>query len=342
MRKLKRAGLSEYRKLWCLVWIGMLLFLSTGLPAVANRKNRSYHLAYSGRLIEAPLYAAVHKGFFKAEGLTVSLIKADLSSVKALLDSGKVEGFAADYRIFKALDSGWPLKLVAGLHGGCIRIIAPHDSGIKEIGDLRYKVIGVEGEGDGPMVIAARQLRNHGIDPLSQITWKTLRRSELETTLRTGRIDAASIWEPGKSTPANRQPVARVIFSTAGSHAGPHGHGEARHFYAGFIGLSERLIKEQPQAAVALTRAWLRAADWVGKNQADAFRLASDNHYVQNEPEATINDGVQWIPGVRYVKEDILSYIEEQERLGILSGDIDARKVADRIFAPIIPDLKAH
>jgi NitT/TauT family transport system substrate-binding protein len=329
-------------------WRGFIVFRAIGailiamfmLTVIASGES-TVRLAYFGNSYEAPVLVAFEKGFFKEEGLKVELIKTNFDSLAHQFAAGQIDGVTADHRIFGIISRGLKVKLIAGLHSNCVRIITASGSSIKSVRDLKNKTIGIEAIGNGPMVVASRLLRNNGIDTSHQLTWKVIPEGELINALVAGKIDAAAVWESAKpaSTPGN----IALIFSTAQNKSFLHNHNGYQHFYGSFIGLSERLIKREPQKAAAVSRAWLRAAQWVGENQEAAARIIQEQHYVaDNSNVAPEILSYMWMPGVRFARENIRFYIIEQKELRILNPKIDVNRFFNRIYEPIIPDLNAR
>jgi ABC-type nitrate/sulfonate/bicarbonate transport system substrate-binding protein len=324
-------------QLTVLLILGLMIFGITGLT-IAAKDEQPVRLAYSGNIYEAPLFTAFQKGFFKAEGLKVELIKTNFGSLTQQITSGQIDGTTVDYRIFSLLSQGLKMKLIAGLHSNCVRIITVTGSPIKTVRDLKNKIIGVEAIGNGPMVVTSRLLRSTGINTSQQLTWKVIPTGDLNNALTAGKIDAAAVWESVQSAPTSSN--ITIIFSTSRNKTFLHNQNSYQHFYGSFIGLSERLIKKEPQKAAAISRAWLQAAQWVGENPAAAVRITMNQPNIEDNSHAAEQlRSYMWMPGVRFARENIRFYILEQKELRILNPKIDANRLFNRVYEPIIPDL---
>jgi ABC-type amino acid transport substrate-binding protein len=89
---------------------------------------------------------AKDKGFFVKHGLDVDLINYAGSTDQLLetLATGKADAAVGmALRWLKPMEQGFDVKIVASLHGGCMRLLAPADSGINQVADLKGKIIGV-------------------------------------------------------------------------------------------------------------------------------------------------------------------------------------------------------
>src|SRR2546427_1675282 len=154
-------------------------------------------VGYIGLTCEAPIFTAVEKGFFKSEGLDVSLVKCDWKNYKDVLALG---GFDITHHLvmyfLKPIELGLDVKFTAGIHRGCLRVQAGTRGNIHTIEDLRGKRIGVPGMGTPPFVFANRVLGAHGIDPSKEITWRVFPAGELGLALDKGEVDAVADSEP--------------------------------------------------------------------------------------------------------------------------------------------------
>lgn len=92
-----------------------------------------------GSLCGAPIYIAYEKGFFKQEGFDVNLISADTETRKIGLNNGTIPIVNGDFQFFPSIENNVKVKVVDGLHYGCIKLIVPKDSPIQGVQDLRGK-----------------------------------------------------------------------------------------------------------------------------------------------------------------------------------------------------------
>ena len=94
----------------------------------------------------APVVIAHGQGFFTQHNLDVELVNFG-NSTEVLLEAiatGKADaGVGMALRWLKALEQGFDVKLTAGTHGGCLRLLSAANDGVSRLEDLKGKVIGV-------------------------------------------------------------------------------------------------------------------------------------------------------------------------------------------------------
>jgi NitT/TauT family transport system substrate-binding protein len=196
--------MKRYRRLLfgltSLCAIAMVFVLAaTGFSkrGVTKAPSNKIRVGYIGLTCEAPIFAAVEKGFFKEEGLEVELVRCQWAQYKDVLALG---GFDITHHLvmyfLKPIEQGLDVKFTGGIHRGCLRVQAPVHGKINTIEDLRGKRIGVPGMGTPPFIFANRVLGAHNIDASKEIQWKVFPAGELGLAMDKGLVDAVADSEP--------------------------------------------------------------------------------------------------------------------------------------------------
>lgn len=232
-----------------------------------------------GSLCGAPIYIAYEKGFFAEEGFDVNLISADTETRKIGLNNGTIPIVNGDFQFFPSIEEGVNVKVVDGLHNGCIKFVVNPDSDIETVEDLKGKKIGVDEIGGTPHQVASAWLEQAGISALQQdgeVEFLPFSDGNLELeALYNGEIDVAAMWDPLGSV-AEKEGKVKVIFdlSTDPAFAGK---------YCCFLYASEKLLDEKPDEIAALLRAYRKAQDWISKNPEEAVDIIISGKYAQIE-----------------------------------------------------------
>lgn len=285
-------------------------------------------VGYIGITCEAPIYAAVEKGFFKEEGLDVTLVKCDWSNYKDVMALG---GFDITHHLImyflKPIEQGLDVKFTGGIHRGCLRVQAPLNGKIKTIEDLRGKRIGIPGMGTPPFIFANRVLGAHGIDPSKDITWVVYPSGELGLALDKGDVDAVA-----DSEPIGTLLTASGKVQTIADQAKDVPYKDE---YCCAVVVNGKFLAANPKAAAAATRALLKAAKWVQTNPAAAARLSVEKKYLGSNPElnTVAISHLSYIPSVSLAEASVQSAAREMKKAGMLSPSTDVDELARRAFA---------
>jgi len=316
------------------VLIGSLSFLlftscnkSSDSPAIGSGPAK-VRVGYIGLTCEAPIFTAVEKGFFKEEGLDVSLVKCEWANYKDVLALG---GFDVTHHLImyflKPVEQGLDVKFTGGIHKGCLRVQASTKGNIHNIEDLRGKRIGVPGMGTPPFIFANRVLGAHGIDPGKEITWLVFPAGELGLALDKGDVDAVADSEPIGSLLLSDGKVRNIADQATDAPYVDE--------YCCAVLVNGKFLKQNPKAAAAATRALLKGAKWVETNPAAAARLSVEKKYLASNPEMnTIAIAhLRYVPSVSGADDAVKSAAGEMKKAGMLSPSTDVEDLAKRAFA---------
>jgi NitT/TauT family transport system substrate-binding protein len=296
--------------------------------ASTSAPSNKVRVGYVGITCEAPIFVAVEKGFFKEEGLEVSLVKCEWANYKDVLALG---GFDITHHLvmyfLKPIEQGLDVKFTGGIHRGCLRVQAGVNGPIQKIGDLRGKRIGVPGMGTPPFIFANRVLGAHGIDPGKEITWRVFPAGELGLALEKGEIDAVADSEPIGSLLLAEGKVKNIADQANDT---PY-----KDEYCCAVIISGKYLKAQPRAAAGATRALLKAAKWVEANPAAAARLSVEKKYLASNPElnTVAISHLRYVPSVSGAEAAVKSAAAEMKVAGMLSPSTNVDELAGRAFA---------
>jgi NitT/TauT family transport system substrate-binding protein len=292
-----------------------------------GKADNKIRVGYIGLTCEAPIFTAVEKGFFKEEGLDVSLVKCEWANYKDVLALG---GFDITHHLvmyfLKPIEQGLDVKFTGGIHRGCLRVQASAKGNIRAIGDLRGKRIGVPGMGTPPFIFANRVLGANGIDAGKEITWRVFPAGELGLALDKGEVDAVADSEPIGSLLLAEGKVVNV----ADQAKDPPYKDE----YCCAVIVNGKFLKANPEAAAGATRALLKAAKWVEANPAAAARLSVEKKYLASNHElnTVAISHLRYVPSVSGAEQAVSSAAAEMKVAGMLSASTNVADLAQRAF----------
>jgi NitT/TauT family transport system substrate-binding protein len=289
--------------------------------------------ALSGSACVAPSYIAKEKGFFEREGIDVTLVGGDFETNKVGLATGRFPVANGDFGFFPTAYNGLDIKLIAGLHQGCIQVLAPPGSDIKTAKDLAGKRIGVDEIGGSPMAVTSVLLANNGVDPQKDVTWIPFPRDILPTIADNGNkeVDAVALWDPWGPLAVKRGYTVLCDINTHPLFAGK---------YCCFIYASGKQLKENPEQIRAILRGFQKASEWIAKNPEETAKIVIEKDYVANSDTALIT---QLLVSYKYhskhdhtnkrqTRDDALYFSQELKKTGFLPAGIDPEKFVEDFY----------
>src|SRR5436190_18645038 len=308
----------------------LIALLLSGSNHCVTAESKKVRIGYISLTCEAPIFTAYEKGFFKEEGLEVSLVKCDWKNYKDVLALG---GYDVTHHLvmyfLKPIEQGLDVKFTAGIHRGCLRVQAPVRSTIRTIKDLRGKRIGVPGMGTPPFIFATRVLGANGVDAEKEITWLVFPAGELGLALDKGQVDAVADSEPIGSMLVEQGKVRNI----ADQAADPPYKDE----YCCAVIVNGKFLAANRKASAAATRALLRAAKWVEANPAAAARLSVEKGYLAStiEQNAVSISHISYVPSVSGAATAVKLAAAEMRKSGMLAASTDADELAKKAFVSL-------
>jgi NitT/TauT family transport system substrate-binding protein len=233
------------------------------------------------------LHAALVKGFFAEEGLSVQPMLIDLrwaveqnkgSWLWGKTDKGYTEadfGFLDIDQLHKMAAGQTDYYIVDGMNFGCMEVMVPPDSAIKTTADLKGKTIQLNPWWFAPfrssngLTFVNQELKAAGLDPVRDVTlapipWESLPKlaDYVSEGFKAGKFDAVGVTEPDPLLLRERK-VARPVFTQ--TYQAPYNQE-----YCCLFGIKRALVDSQPEKAALIVRAFRRAKQWVARNPSRA------------------------------------------------------------------------
>jgi NitT/TauT family transport system substrate-binding protein len=280
---------------------------------------------------------AYNKGFFAQEGLDVELVNTSGGySETDALSSGKLDGAPGIlFTWLKPIEQGADIRLTAGLHGNCLRLVIAKNAGIKKAADFKGRTIAVGALGDSAMSFFALLLAKNGVDPVHDVTWKVFPYTQLGVSFDKGEAVAAAAPDPFAYTLILQGKATQVGNNLLGLYGNTAGI--TTHKYCCTTALSGKLVRDQPKVAAAVTRAWLKGSRYAGAHTHETSVVETSHKYValpQPVVEKLLNTYL-WIPSATLVKEDIYVGARNFKITGFLDPNTDPDKLAATAYVDI-------
>ena len=193
---------------------------------------------YNGR--HSYFYVALDKGYYKAEGLNVTILRGQgsIDAIKKVASGAATIGFAdAGALVLARSNDAIPVKLLAVVYAKPPHaIFALADSGIKTPKDLEGKTVANSAFSAIPLIFNA-YAQATGVDPQKgQVGFS--RSASLPSLLATGRVDAIgqfTVGEPLIEASAKPRKLVRLAYKDSGLD-----------YYGNEIIATEQTIKDNP------------------------------------------------------------------------------------------------
>ena len=283
----------------------------------------------AGAVCLAPLPVAIDHGFFQKQNLDVELVNYSGSTDQLLeaIATGKSDaGLGMALRWLKPLEQGFDVKIAAGTHGGCMRVLTRIDSGLASLADLRGKTVAV-GDLAGPdKNFFSIQLAKLGIDPNSEVEWRAYPGNLVQLAVAKGEAQAALASDPIADLWL-KDPAYREIASNL--------DGEYKDKSCCILGLRGSLVRDEPQVARAITQALLDAAMFTSQNPDKA--AASFQPYAPKN--ASLEDLQRMVryhthhhhPTGTVLKQELKAYADDLKLVSVFKPSTNTTKFAERI-----------
>jgi NitT/TauT family transport system substrate-binding protein len=283
----------------------------------------------------APQYVA--EELLRGEGFTdIRYIDAG-PSVELSVKVGRGEAdftleFAA--RAIQAIDDRGAITVLGGVHVGCYELFAK--DGIRSVGDLKGKSVGVQTAGDTPHAFLTAMAAHVGLDPLQDIHWVT--GSNPLEAFAEGKIDAY-LAIPPEPQELRARGIRHVIFNSTVDRPW------SQYFCCMLCG-NRDYVRAHPVATKRVLRAFLKAADLCVTEPARVARSIVDGGFTERYDYAlaTLQE-VQYDKWREYDPEDTMRYyalrLYEAGMIKSLPNKIIAENTDWRFLNELKRELKA-
>ncbi|MFT3691373.1 ABC transporter substrate-binding protein [Paenirhodobacter sp.] len=310
--------------------------LGLGSLAGAGGLRKVRFASNTSSICLAPVFVAIDHGIFEKHGLEVEIVNFGASTETLLeaIATGKADGgVGMALRWLKALEQGFDVKITAGTHGGCIRLLAPETAGVKTLADLKGKAIGVPDLAAPGKNFISILLKQAGLDPETDVKWRVFPIDVLEIAAERGEVAAIVDGDPRAYFWLHDTPGKYVQVATNLDHG-------FEHRVCCIAGLSGSLVRNEPDTARALTRALLEAQDWTVARPEDAAKAflpyAPKGRSVADLIAVLKDQTHNHTPTGSDLKSEIALYAEELRAVNIFRRSTDPQAFAERVYADVL------
>ena len=234
-------------------------------PAAASGPPRALKLAWNATAIcTAAAPVAKERGIFTRHNLDVEFVNFGGATEQLLeaIATGKADaGIGMALRWLKPLEQGFDVRITAGIHGGCMRLLAAKSARIAKLEDLRGKTVAVSDQASPSKNFFSIMLAKRGVDPEREVEWRQYPMDLLALAVDKGEAHALAEGDPRSYLWLKDGKLDEIATNLSAEYASRT---------CCVLAVRGSLIREERPVAAALTRAVLEAGDWVANKPEDA------------------------------------------------------------------------
>ena len=261
--------------------------------------------------------------FFNFGGTTDQLLEA--------IATGKADaGLGLALRWLKPLEQGFDVRVTAGVHGGCIRLLGSKAQHIDSFESLRGKAIAISDQASPAKNFFSIVFAKNGIDPAQDIEWRQYPGNLLALAVEKGETQALAEIDPLPYIWLKEDKFTEIATNLSGEYADRT---------CCILAIRGSLVRGEQPVAAALTRSILEGAEWVANDPADAAAV-----YGQYGSRASVEDLTAMLrthkhhnhPVGAELKRQLQLYTDELKAVNVIKKSTDAAKFADRIYTDVL------
>jgi NitT/TauT family transport system substrate-binding protein len=300
------------------------------LPGAPRRLTLAWN-ASSVCTVAAPV--AKERGIFAKQGLDVDFINFGGSTEQLLeaIATGKADaGIGMALRWLKPLEQGFDVRITAGVHGGCIRLLGSKAADITSLESLRGKTIAISDQASPAKNFCSIVFAKNGIDPVKDVEWRQYPGELLALAVEKGEAQALTDNDPRTYLWRKTGKFNEVVTNLSGEFAGR---------VCCVLAVRGSLIRAEPDAARALTRSVLEAGDLVAHHPAEAAAV-----FAGYGGKGPLDDLAAMLASHTHhnhqvaagLKRQIVLYANELKQVNVLKHSTDPVRFAERVYVDVL------
>lgn len=295
------------------------------------RKKITFAWSQSG-YCQSPIPVALERGFFEKNGLDVESLNWAGSADQLLeaMATGKADvGAGLIHRWVKPLESGFDVKVVGSIHGGCLRLVGLKTAGVNSERDLKGKVIGVSDQNSPAKNFFDIHLTKRGLG--KYVEWRVYPADLLDVAARKGEILAIADGDPNLFLIEKRNPGQFTEIGNSGT-------GEYAQKLCCVIGARGELVRNDKPTAAAVVRALAQASDFTAENPRETARIYARYSKIKQEELEQLLHTTNFAhhPVGKDLRNEVEFFARDFHTAGILKKSTDPVKFANHVTLDVL------
>jgi len=281
--------------------------------------------------LEANLAGAEILGSVVTANALLLLRRAVETGGLKLTATGKADaGVGMALRWLKPLEQGFDVKITAGVHGGCMRLLGAREAGVTTLESLKGKTVAVSDQASPAKNFFSIVLAKRGIDPVKDVVWRQYPLDLLPLAISKGEAQALADGDPRTYLWRKDEKLVEVATNLSAEYYDRT---------CCVLAIRGSLIRENKAVAAALTRALLEGGEQVADDPADAAKIFSGYGGV-----GSVDDLADMLrshthhhhPQGAELKKQIALYGDELKLVNVFKQSTDTAKFAERVYADVL------
>jgi len=287
----------------------------------------------AGAVCSAPVGYAIDKGILAKHGLAGETVNFAGSTEQLLeaIATGKADaGVGMALRWLKPLEQGFDVKVVAGTHGGCIRLLGSKSAGATKLENLKGKTIAVSDLASPGKSFFSVLLQRAGIDPNTEVDWRVFPADLLALAVEKGEAQALAHWDPDAWRFLKNDDLVEIANNLTGEFANRT---------CCVIAVRGSWFREDKAAVKALVTGLLEASTLAANDPLTTAQVYYDTY----RPKSSVEDLVAMLKSHTHhhhplgdaLKRELALYAEELKSVQVLKRSTDPVQFAERIYGDV-------
>lgn len=292
-------------------------------------------LGYIGNVCEAVTVTAPSSSAFLSERLAAHRVHFEREeTLVTALGAGTIDAASMNLpSLIEGLDRGCKVRVVAGLHTGCMSVLARDALALYRPADLKGQTIATDRFNGPAMQLLMAMLAKQGLDPRHDVRWRAYSADGLDSALQAHAVNCVAVRDPIAYELQTAHRAEPFLDSAGGGFSCGEDLATSHHC---FLALSGGLVERRPALAAALTRAYLNGSAAFG-GSLDSVQLDAFYGPFRASRGETLGmlASYEWHASTDFVLEELELTVRDFQRAGLVRAKSDPMDFARRACAEI-------
>ncbi|MDD3407758.1 MAG: ABC transporter substrate-binding protein [Methanomicrobium sp.] len=330
--------MKQFTGLLLVFFVAAGFILAAGCTDASSGKKeaeaKELNFGYQPSTHQLAYMTAMKKGWWneslKPYGFSVDAAKNEYlfptgaPEMQAMLGGDIDVAYVGAAPVLSAIATGLDAKIVAAVQTQGSGLVVKPDMEYTGPDSLKGHTIATFPSGTIQDTLLRDWLESNGINPETDVDIRSMGPGDAVTAITAGQVD--SVFLPAPSPTIIEEDGYGKIVVWSGEMSKNHP--------CCVLVVSGKLIRENPDAVVAIIKTHIKASDYNSKNPDEAAQIYAD--YTKNTKEVAAKsfenwDG-EWVSDPNLIVDGVLSYVEAQNKLGYIKKNLTADEIFDLSF----------